>query len=153
MFSHAMAVSSALAAANIHDPSYRARPPRGYERIATSGAIENAVYVNPRFVYRIVDWVSLNAGYLYARTIAPWVDPFRSGLNGGDPTGPLGAKGAHELGHEWTLGAEFTRRAFGLGFRGRVWGAWYRPGDVYDTPAGESHHDLVGLWFAGGFQW
>ena len=132
------------------DPSYRAAP-RGYERITTGGAVENAVYV-VRGVYRLTPWASLNAAYLYGQTVAPWTDPFRL-PNGGTPTGPRGALDRSSLGHEWTIGAEVTHRALRLGFRGRLWASLYQPGDVYDTPAGDRLHDLVGVWSAGEMQW
>ncbi len=153
MFAQESRVATAISASNIQDPTFRARPPRGYDTIATGGAIENAVYINPRAVIRFADWGSINLGYLYGQTVAPWNDPYRSGLNGGAPSSPSGEIDTYGLGHELTGGVELTYRVARMDLHLRNWVAWYQPGDIFRTPDGDDPADRVGAWTSMEVKW
>ncbi|MDP6946330.1 MAG: hypothetical protein QF464_19430, partial [Myxococcota bacterium] len=104
MFRESLRKSTAVTAANIADPTYRATPPRGFERAATAGAVRGAVYVNPRLTYEITDGLTAMAGYLHATSDGTYTDPFQSGLVGGASAGPRGALLATHFGDEIDLG-------------------------------------------------
>lgn len=89
---------------NAGDPNYRARLPRGAERTLTSGSIENAIYVNPTWTHRLNKETRMSVGYLQAWRATPYFDLFRSNLNGGIATDPLGQLDNRQLGQEFNFG-------------------------------------------------
>ena len=146
MFSEATRAASAIDAYNVTDETYRAEPPRGFDRLASGGAIRNAIYLNPRVAARPIHGLTLTLGYLFAVSEEPWVDAFRTGVNGGEPTGPRGAVGETELGHEIDVGLEYDLDLGAVGLRARAQLAWYRPGAVFDTEDGDPADDMLGFW-------
>ena len=98
------ATQSHIAIENAGDPNYRAQLPRGVDRTATAGAVENAVYVYPTFMHRLNNSTELAIAYLYAWRATPHFDIFRSALNGGVPTSHLGRTHTRSLGQEVNLG-------------------------------------------------
>lgn len=154
MFDQLQRLSSAVTAHDLADPTFRGEPSRGFDSVATAGAVQNALYLNPRVAVTPLSGFTLLAGYLYAVSEEPYADTLRSALAGGAAVGPRGARDARTLGHEIDVGAEYALQLQPVGrVRGRVEAAWLRPGDVYDTADGEAADDLWGAWFVGEVQW
>lgn len=136
LFGPATRQISAQTAFNAGDPRLRARPSRGYDNLASGGAITNARYLNPRVSYAVVKALTLHAGYVLAQTDEPYADAFQSGLAGGSAVGPRGAKDANSYGHEIDLGVDFA--AFKDKLRARAQVAWASLGDVFADTEGDA---------------
>lgn len=108
------AINSRVAIDNASDPNYRAQLPRGINRTATGGAVENALYFYPTYQHELSTNMRLGIGYVYAWRAAPHFDLFRSTLNGGVPTSPLGNTDTHALGQELNVGLSLRHKAFGM---------------------------------------
>jgi hypothetical protein len=152
MFNEATRLSNAVTAANVADPIYRGTPTRGYDTLASGGAVQNAIYLQPRMVLRPFDGFSLALGYLYGRSHEPVADAFRTGVNGGAPTAWRGATDATDLGHEIDLAVRYAWQTTGwrgamLDLRASVQFAWFAPGDAFDTALGEAAADQFGLLY------
>ncbi|MGB0648235.1 MAG: hypothetical protein ACPGQS_13710 [Bradymonadia bacterium] len=93
-----------IAVENASDPNFRARLPRGASRTYTSGSIENAIYINPTWTQELTTHTKLSIGLVQAWRATPYFDLFRSNLNGGVPTDPLGRQDNMSLGQEVNLG-------------------------------------------------
>ena len=93
LYPHLLRTLTAVSAHNIDDPNFRAEPPRGFEKLPTQGAVENSVYFTPRLMWASHPSLSVNIGWLWARSATPWSDAYRTGLNGGTATGPYGHTG------------------------------------------------------------
>ncbi|MCA9515523.1 MAG: hypothetical protein KC635_11305, partial [Myxococcales bacterium] len=146
LFRELLRDETAVTAANIEDPTYRGSPPRGYETLATEGAVRGASYVNPRATFHITDDLRLDLGFLWAASDGDYVDAFQSGLIGGAAVGPRGARAADSLGYEVDAGLRYRLRVGSvLVLEARLQGAWCRPGAVFDTADGEAADDLYGL--------
>ncbi len=146
MFHEALRTHTAITAHNVADETFRGEPPRGYDALASGGAVRNAVYLNPRFAWTPLRGATLYAGYLYGRTEEPMTDAFRSGVAGGTSTGPRGAIDAHALGHEVDLGAGYRHRVGDVQLGARAELAWFQPGAVFDTADGDGADDMTGAW-------
>lgn len=136
LFGPATRQITAQAAYNVADPRLRATPTRGFDRLATGGAVTNARYLNPRGSYTLVKGMTVHLGYLLALTDEPYADPFFSGLQGGGGIGPRGAKDAGVYGHELDIGLDYG--AFGDRLRARMQAAWAQLGDVFADIDGAS---------------
>ena len=146
LFGEALRASTAVTAYNLADPDYRAEPARGFDRVATGGAVSGALYVNPRIALTPTEGLVFQAGYLYAASERAYTDQFQSGLQGGAAAGPRGALGEHALGHEVDLGVAYRHRFPGVALQTRAQFAWCRPGAVFDTAAGEAAPPMTGVW-------
>jgi len=153
LYPHLLRTFSAASARNIDDPNFRAEAPRGFDTIATQGAVENSVYINPRVLWRINTNLSVNAGWLHARSATPWTDPYRSSLNGGTPTGPNGRIGSTDLGQEWHVGADFTMRLLYTQWVSRAWFTHCKPGRAFDDVGGKQLDAFIGTGFMTGVLW
>lgn len=148
MFAEATRLSNAVTAANVSDPSYRGVPPRGYDTLATGGAVQNAIYLQPRLLVQPLDGLSVAVGYLYGRSHEPVADAFRSGLAGGAPVAWRGKRDAHALGHEIDVAvrwrwqpSDLVALVSGLQF------AWFSPGEAFETDRGNAAADQLGLLY------
>ncbi|MGB0588529.1 MAG: hypothetical protein ACPGU1_02510 [Myxococcota bacterium] len=154
MFRESLRKATAVSAANIEDPTYRASPPRGYERTATSGAVRGAIYVNPRVTVEVVEGLTAMVGYLHARSDGVYTDPFQSGLVGGASAGLRGTLFAENFGDEINLGLDYALDLDSLGLRFRGEFAWFSPGDIFESPSSdEPARDQVGGWLHGEVSW
>lgn len=154
MFRESLRKATAVSAANIEDPTYRASPPRGYERTATAGAVRGAIYVNPRVTVEIAEGLTAMAGYLHARSDGVYTDPFQSGLQGGASTGLRGTLFAETFGDEINLGLDYALDLDSVGLRFRGEFAWFTPGDIFESPIGEEPAvDQMGGWLHGEVIW
>ena len=157
MFGEMARASSAVEILNVTDGTYRSRPPRGYQHIATAGAVRNAVYVNPRVVVTPTAEAAFYLGYVYARAEEAVADAFQTGLQGGLPAGPRAARDAQALGHELDFAVEYEldrvlrKVADQIRIKGTL--AVYFPGRVYDDAAGASARTVYGAWLQGEAQW
>jgi hypothetical protein len=104
LFPMVNATYARIAIENASDPNYRARLPRGAERTLTSGSIENAIYINPTWTHSLNNATRLSIGYVQAWRATPYFDLFRSNLNGGVATDPLGQLDNRNLGREFNVG-------------------------------------------------
>ncbi len=137
LFRQAMRINSAATAYNAADPTFRGTPSRGFDQLPTGGAIQNAIYINPRLRHRVVDGLTADLGYVYARSAVPVADAFQSGLAGGAPVGWRGARGARELGHELDFGLAYDWRLTYALLRFRTQLAVFLPGEAFQTALGE----------------
>ncbi len=153
MFGEYSRLTSAVASYNLADESFREFPSRGFDQIANGGAVQNALYLNPRVVARIEPSFALTLGYLYARSEERFVDPYRTALAGGVPTGHRGASEARELGHEVDLGLAWRARLPGVQLTLRGQGAVFVPGEVFDTADGDEAPTVMGYWLHAEVQW
>ena len=147
MFGEALRQHAAITAHNVADETFRGEPPRGFDTLAHGGAVQNAIYVNPRLGWRAGGGFTLTLGYLYALSEEPYTDAFRSGVNGGATTGPRGALDERALGHEIDVGVEYAMALDPVALRIRVEGAWFAPGSVFDDEDGASADAMKGLWW------
>ncbi|MBM4343801.1 MAG: hypothetical protein FJ100_10545 [Deltaproteobacteria bacterium] len=137
MFGQAQRQLSAQAAHNLADPRYSGSAPAGVQRVATWGAVTQALYVHPVVRLQPYKNVAVLLGGVWAQSPADVADPFRTFLNGGKATGPRGAQGKRGLGTELDGAVECTAHLLdGLVAVARVdAGVWF-PGDAYDDAAG-----------------
>jgi hypothetical protein len=92
----------------IGDPERVGRAPRGSEGLLETGAVANALYLNPQLVYGGAEGLMAGVGVVWARADVPVTDPYNSFVNGGLPAGPLGARPAsRDLGWELDLAARY----------------------------------------------
>ncbi len=153
LFREVLRTATAVTAYNVADPAYRGAPPRGFDRIATGGAVRGATYVNPRFTLKPTDGLHVFAGFLYAASDGEYVDAFRSGLEGGAPVGPRGARAADDLGWEVDLGVRYAFDVERVRLAVRAEGAWFVPGEVFDDEDGAALNDIFGFWLNLGARW
>jgi hypothetical protein len=157
LFGELARANSAVEALNIADGRFRSRPPRGYDHLPTAGAVRNAIYLNPRVMYSIDSRSTLYAGYLYATAEESMADAFRSGLNGGQPVGPRGARAAELLGHEIDLAVEYQLTGLLRNVADmvlvKVTGAVLFPGRAFDDAFGKSADMVYGGWLQGEANW
>ncbi|PKN55760.1 MAG: hypothetical protein CVU56_19705 [Deltaproteobacteria bacterium HGW-Deltaproteobacteria-14] len=153
MFRELLRTSTAVTALNLADPTWQGTPPRGYDHVATGGAIRGASYVNPRVTFRPTRELALYAGFLYATSDGSYVDPFRSSLVGGAPVGPNGAIEQDGLGVEVDVGARYATRVGQVELIARAELGWLDPGGVFDRAAGQEVDDVVGFWLHMGARW
>ena len=144
MFNESLRQQTAVGAYNAADPRLRGNPTRGFDQVATGGAVQNAIYLNPRAAFQMGRGLTLLAGYLYGRSEEPVADPFQSGVQGGLPVAWRGRKNARELGHEVDVGLGYTRRMGPFEGRFKVQYAWFAPGEAFDGPNGEAAPNVVG---------
>lgn len=153
LFSSYLRATTAASASNVTDDTFRAVPPRGYEQLATQGAIENAMYLNGRFVTRLMDSLSFDMSILHAMTAVPWADPFRSALNGGTPTGPNGSVGGTVFGQEYTFGLTASMDFAPTTCIAKFWYAHLQLGDIFDTTTGHGAGNANGFGTSLELQW
>lgn len=137
LFHEYMRRSTAASAANISDARFTGQPPAGYERLASGGAVTQAMYINP--VVRVGPFVgfTLQAGLLLAQAPVPLVDPYFSNLHSA-PKGPGGGDATTDLGVEIDLGARYERKFGPLTARAQVdWGT-LTPGTAFADPSGDA---------------
>lgn len=144
MFSEVVRATTAVAAHNVADPRFRGQPPRGYDSLASDGAVTNARYVNPRMSWTPGADLTLHLGYLFATTDEPYADPFRSGLAGGAAVGPRGALDQSVLGQEVDVAMSWEPRWTPIGARVALQVAWFQPGAVFDAPDAGAAEDVTG---------
>lgn len=137
MFGQAQRQLSAQAAGNLGDPRYSGQAPAGVQRVATLGAVSQALYLHPVVRMQPYKNVAVLLGGVWASSPADVADPFRTFLNGGKATGPRGAAGKRGLGMELDGAVECSAPLLdGLTAVARVdAGVWF-PGDAYDDAAG-----------------
>jgi len=153
LFREAMLAGSAVTVANVADEDYRARPPRGSDRLATHGAVRGAIYANPRVSFALTPDLHLYGGFLYAQSDGEYVDAFWSSLSGGAPRGLRNGRPASDLGWEVDLGIAWRVVTGGLQWRLRVEGGWLVPGAVFDDEQGRSAPGVGGLQAQAGLLW
>ena len=153
LYPHLLRTLTAVSAHNIDDPNFRADPPRGFEKLPTQGAVENSVYFTPRLMWAIHPSLSVNIGWLWARSATPWSDAYRTGLNGGTATGPYGRTGSTDLGQEWHVGADYTVSFSQVQLVSRGWFTRCEPGEIFKTASGSSLEPLYGGGLMMGVLW
>ena len=110
LFSDVLRRVTASTAANLADPRFAGQPPTGYQRLASGGAVNQALYFNPVIGIGPFHGLSAMAGYVMARSPSQLIDPYRSGLAGGQALGPMGGPAKSHIGSELDLALQYRVR-------------------------------------------
>ncbi len=89
------------------DPARGATPSPGLPNLATEGAFQQALALQPAGVVAPLPFLELRGGFVFAWSTAPITQPVQAALNGGVPTNALGvASDGRYLGTEldWAVG-------------------------------------------------
>lgn len=133
MFGAGIRRMTAVGATNISDPRFTGNPPLGFERLATNGALSQAIYLNPVVRFEPLADLQLVGGLLWARAPLPLVDPYQTGLAGGAPRNQRGGKAATDLGLEVDAGLRWKKPlGAGLALHVRFDAGLWQPGDAFD---------------------
>ena len=128
---------SAAIVANLADPRFTGQAPAGADRFASAGSATGALWTSQTIRARLGK-LTLLGGILYATAPVPLVDPHRTGLNGGTPTGPRGGKASTDLGMEFDgAGVWDEPLGAGLTLRARIDFGFALPGLAFAGPNGE----------------
>lgn len=145
MFGEALRTGAAASVINISDPELRDNPPRALDRVSHRGVVRDAVYINPRLALRPREDLHVWAGFLYGRSFGDYADPFWTSLAGGVAAGPNGALRKQDLGYEINLAIHHDHAFDPVTLNLRAEFAYFKPGRVFDSPAGERAPDVFGV--------
>lgn len=127
---------SANIVANLGDPRYSSGAPAGADRFASNGSITGARWLSAT-VRAKVERLTFLAGVLAADAPTLFVDPHRTGLAGGKPTGPRGGAASHDLGWEFDAAVQYDQPlAGGISLRARLDLGVALPGEAFADPNG-----------------
>lgn len=107
LFDHYIPAVTRTGVARASDPTQSGSPPKGLEGLASDGAVENAVYINPMLFFGNADGLLTGVGFLWAQSAVPLADPFSTFSNGGAPVGVRGAEASRDLGVEVDVAAQY----------------------------------------------
>ena len=112
LFDRVLAWQTGRARRTASDPSLVGVPAQDLDRLASGGAVFDAITVYPKVGYRIFDWLEVYGGALLAWAPSPLVDPLHTRTDaGGQPINFAGTKGdGHYLATEIDLGTRATWR-------------------------------------------
>lgn len=110
LFDRVLAWQTGRAHRTATDPNLIGVPAEDLDRLASGGAVFDAITVFPKVGFRITDWLEVYGGALLAWAPAPLVDPLHSRVDaGGQPINFAGEKASsHYLATEVDLGARTT---------------------------------------------
>lgn len=134
LFQEVLAWQTAATGGHASDPIISGRPSPGARLVPTEGAVANAIYIAPTFNVHITPAFNVQAGVLWARSAAAFVDPYATTIvTGGMPTTIRGAlPKSHDLGFEADLGAGYTFRDHLTVY---LQAGRFFPGAAFDAPA------------------
>lgn len=110
LFDRVLAWQTGRARLTASDPMLVGIPAEDLDRLASQGAVFDAITVYPKVGFRIVEWLEVYGGALLAWAPAPVLDPLSTRIyGGGQPYNFAGAKpDGHYLGTEVDLGVRAT---------------------------------------------
>jgi hypothetical protein len=110
LFEQVLATQTGRARRNASDPELVGYPAEDLDRLASDGAVFDAITVFPKLGYKPLSWLEIYAGALAAWAPSRLVDPFLTRTQGGGyPRNFLGAKAdGNLLGVELDLGVRAT---------------------------------------------
>jgi hypothetical protein len=140
LFERVLAWQSGRMRANAFDPDLTGQAPLDLDRLASDGAVGNAITFFPKAGWRLSERVEFYGGLLFAFAPAPIADPFQTRVTGGGvPVNPLGGqvKAGSLLGTELDVGARWTLRlpdAWKAALQAGVEGGVLFPGGALSGP-------------------
>jgi hypothetical protein len=135
LFDQVMAWQTAAMVRRAGDPSLANVPTAGLELLSTSGAVTNALFVQPQLRWQLAGHTKLTASALWAKSAQGVFDPLWSNRTS-SLTGPFGQPAGRNYGVEFDLGLDDTRALDAK--RQLVWGiaaGHFLPGDAFATDA------------------
>ncbi len=137
LFGEGLRRLTATGAANLADPRFTGSPPQGFERLATGGAVSQALYINPVVRFEPFTDLALLGGVLWARSPRPLIDPYQTGLAGGALRNQRGGKAGQDLGIEVDAAVRWKRPlGAGLALHLRLDAGVWLPGEAFDDAEG-----------------
>jgi hypothetical protein len=133
LFDQVMAWQSAAMVRRAGDPSLANVPTAGLELLSTSGAVTNALFVQPQVRWQLSAQTKLTASALWAKGAQGVFDPLWTNRTS-TLTGPFGQPSGRNYGVEFDLGLDDTRSLDAR--RSLVWGlaaGHFVPGDAFAT--------------------
>jgi len=118
---------------------------KGIDQFFTKGGVTNAYFFFPQIGINLTDDVEWRTGWLLARGVRNFVDPYQSVfLKGGKPRGFNGGEPSKDIGWEIDTGLFFNFKNKKLKFS--IEGGYFSPGKVFSSPDGgeEGAFDLEG---------
>jgi hypothetical protein len=139
LFQEVMGRITTNTVSTLSDPSRMGQPPKGVEMVATDGAITNAIYVNPVLRWKSNFGLGIDAGMLWAQSVADVIDPWASAQFGGYNANHLGStSGSHDLGIEVNAGLHYTHSVQdAVAFTAGVQYGMFLPGKAFEGPSGQ----------------
>ncbi|MBI5485793.1 MAG: hypothetical protein HY905_00520 [Deltaproteobacteria bacterium] len=107
MFEELIAWQTARAATLAASPDLVGEPVPGLELLPTNGGVSGALYVNPTFRARPLEWLEAAVGLLWGYSTADFVSPFEQKVNGVPANYMGGDSGNRNLGVELDVGVNF----------------------------------------------
>jgi hypothetical protein len=138
LFDHYLPEVTARGYRGAADPARGARPPEGAAEFVNDGAVRNALYLNPMLLFGDREGLLTGLGVLWARSVAPVIDPAATFANGGSPTGPAGRSPAsRNLGWEADVATRYRHQLdIGLTLEIKAEYGILFPGDAFATDGG-----------------
>ncbi|NUN14959.1 MAG: hypothetical protein HUU55_15125 [Myxococcales bacterium] len=144
LFEEALGRLSLRAADRVADPSLSGTPPKGFEALATNGAVRNAFYVNPVVRFLPVAGLTMAVGFLWAMSPGEPADAFLTAQRGGYPQNYLGGVGGKNYGYELDASFEYAANAWDyFGVRVGAQAGLFVPGSAFEMAGGEIFDPVV----------
>lgn len=144
LFDEALGRLSLRAADRVADPGLSEAPPKGFESIATNGAVRNAFYVNPVLRFFPLSGLTMAAGFLWAMSPGEPADAFLTAQSGGYPRNYLNGAGGKNYGYEVDASVEYAVNAWDyFGIRVGVQTGIFFPASAFETAGGELFDPVV----------
>jgi hypothetical protein len=135
LFDQVMAWQTAAMVRRAGDPALANVPAAGLELLSTSGAVTNALFVQPQVRWQLSGQTKLTASALWAKSAQGVFDPLWTNRTSA-LTGPFGQPAGRDYGVEFDVGLDDTRALDAR--RSLVWGlaaGHFLPGDAFATDA------------------
>lgn len=137
LFDHYLPAVTRASYRRATDPTRSGQPPKGIEGFVNDGAVENAIYVNPRIYFGDPEGLLTGVGFLWAAADEPLADPFETFESGGARVGINGAPASTDLGFEVDVAARYRYRIWRqLRAEAKVEYGVFFPGEAFDDVSG-----------------
>jgi hypothetical protein len=147
MFPYVFGWQSARSQRLAEDDGIMAVPPQGSQLIDTDGAVTNAIHIQPKARYSLLEKFEVWGGPLVAFAPNELYDPYASSVGGGTNRNALGGPGSNRyLGTEVDLGIRARHEVEGLWFQAGVQGGALFPGGALSDENGEHDTAIWGVW-------
>lgn len=144
LFDQVIAWQTAAMVRRAGDPLLLNVPNAGLELLSTSGAITNALFVQPTVKVRATSHLQLVASLLWARAPQAYLDPLWTNRTSRQ-TNPWGVAAGHNYGAEFDAGANYSRElAEGTKLHFGLAGGYFVPGDAFAID--DAGHRIDPVW-------